>query len=85
MSRAIGDTVGAVVGVISDPDLQYVLRLAYSLLRITTTSPEHEFVIIATDGVWEFITSQEAVDFVCRKRKEDVQKSAGNAAAELTS
>lgn len=65
MSRAIGDTVGAAVGVIPDPDV--------SCFEI---QQDDQFLILATDGVWEFISSQEAVDFVYKKTPADVQKAA---------
>ena len=41
------------VGVIADPE---VVR--------HEIAPEDHFVILASDGVWEFIPSQEAVDIV---------------------
>lgn len=65
MSRAIGDTVGVEVGVIPDPDV-----------RVVEINEEDQFIIISTDGVWEFISSQEAVDFVCQKTRAEVQKAA---------
>jgi len=64
MSRAIGDTVGASVGVIPDPDF-----------KIVDVQPQDTFLIISTDGVWEFISSQEAVDMVAESTKDKVQQS----------
>eukprot|EP01068_Selenidium_serpulae_P008346 Selendium_serpulae@DN4961_c0_g2_i3.p1 len=54
MSRAIGDTVAANAGVICDADTnEYPIKPNCDL-----------FAILCSDGVWEFITSQEAVDIV---------------------
>mmetsp|Transcript_7448 Transcript_7448/g.20721 ORF Transcript_7448/g.20721 Transcript_7448/m.20721 type:complete len:169 (+) Transcript_7448:1318-1824(+) len=55
MGRSIGDHAVKPVGVIAEPE-------------ITTheLTDEDEFMIIATDGVWEFITSEEAVEIVAR-------------------
>ena len=30
--------------------------------------PDHDFMIIACDGIWDCLTSQQAVDFVCEKK-----------------
>lgn len=43
------------IGVIADPEL-----------TTTQLGPEHAFLIIATDGIWEFISSQRAVEMVAR-------------------
>ncbi|OMJ82735.1 hypothetical protein SteCoe_16503 [Stentor coeruleus] len=53
MSRSIGDNVAASVGVISEPEF-----------LIHNIKKEDRFIIIASDGLWEFITSKEAVDIV---------------------
>ena len=53
MSRSIGDHAVKEVGVIADP-----------VVSTHTLIAEDEFLIIATDGVWEFITSDEAVKIV---------------------
>lgn len=53
MSRSIGDNIAASVGVISEPEF-----LIHNIKR------EDRFIIIASDGLWEFITSKEAVDIV---------------------
>eukprot|EP00210_Caulerpa_lentillifera_P003700 g3533.t1 len=68
MSRALGDECAHQMGVISEPDV-----------TITEVHPEAIFAIFASDGVWEFVSSQEAVEIVhnstdpnagCRKVKQ---------------
>ncbi|CAG9319239.1 unnamed protein product [Blepharisma stoltei] len=53
MSRSIGDLVAKSVGVSAEPEI--VIR---------KLEPQDKFIILASDGVWEFISSQEAVDIV---------------------
>jgi serine/threonine protein phosphatase PrpC len=53
MSRSIGDVVAQSVGVVYNPEVNQI--------EITE---DDEFVLICSDGVWEFITSQEAVELV---------------------
>jgi len=53
MSRSFGDGVAHSVGVIAEPEI-----IEYSLLH------EDKFIILASDGIWEFITSDECVGFV---------------------
>jgi serine/threonine protein phosphatase PrpC len=53
MSRSFGDSIAARVGVISEPDVGFH--------RIHASD---KFIIIASDGLWEFISSQEAVEIV---------------------
>lgn len=48
MSRSFGDEVAGNVGVIVDPEVQ-----EYNL------SENDKFLIMATDGIWEFMSSQE--------------------------
>lgn len=52
-TRSIGDQAAESIGVVADPEV-----------TITQLSPAHQFVVLASDGVWEFITSQQAVDMV---------------------
>ena len=51
MTRALGDTLGTRIGVISCPEV-----------ISTAIGPDDAFIILASDGIWEFISSQEAVD-----------------------
>jgi len=54
MARSIGDHAVKGVGVISEPEVT----------MHTIDEDVDEFVIIATDGVWEFLSSEDAVDIV---------------------
>eukprot|EP00920_Eleutheroschizon_duboscqi_P003228 GHVT01007541.1.p1 GENE.GHVT01007541.1~~GHVT01007541.1.p1 ORF type:complete len:160 (-),score=26.71 GHVT01007541.1:169-648(-) len=62
MSRALGDTLGGKAGVIAEPDIQ-----EYSL--------DHRdvFLTICSDGVWEFISSADAVAMITEFGIERVQ------------
>ena len=53
MSRSFGDEVAHLVGVITEPEI-----LEYYL------SKEDKFIILGSDGLWEFIDSQECVEIV---------------------
>ena len=55
MSRSFGDQAAESVGVYAQPDI-----------TVTRLDAGDEFLIFASDGVWEFINSQEAVDIVAR-------------------
>ena len=65
MSRSLGDEVSKTLGVISTP---VVSRFAIA----------NDFLIIASDGVWNVITDQEAVDFV-EKFRHVASRSRGKA------
>lgn len=53
MARSIGDHAVKKIGVIAEP-----------VVSVHVVAPEDEFVIFATDGVWEFVSSEEAVKIV---------------------
>lgn len=53
MARSIGDHAVAQVGVIAEP-----------VVTSHQVSPQDDFLIIATDGVWEFLSSEAAVEIV---------------------
>ena len=53
MSRSFGDEVAHTVGVIVNPEID-----EYQLLN------EDKFIILASDGIWEFISSEEVVNIV---------------------
>lgn len=66
MSRAIGDTIGVQAGVICDPDVA----------EFTIDEGRDLFIVLCSDGVWEFLSSAEVADFVFRNGIRGVQKSA---------
>jgi serine/threonine protein phosphatase PrpC len=53
MSRSLGDTVAAQIGVTCEPEIFE-----------TILTPAHKFIILGTDGVWEFLTIEELVEMV---------------------
>ncbi|KAK6590276.1 hypothetical protein RS030_162475 [Cryptosporidium xiaoi] len=72
MSRAIGDTLGYQAGIIPEPDI-----------NTFQIQPEKDsFILICSDGVWEFISSQEAVDIVAEGGSSGAQMSAEKLARE---
>lgn len=55
MSRTLGDSLAQTIGVTCDPETLEV-----------NLDANDEFVLICSDGVWEFISSQEAVEIVSK-------------------
>lgn len=55
MSRSLGDQLAHSVGVTATPEIT-----SFSI------QSEDRFIILATDGIWEFISSEEAVELVGR-------------------
>ena len=53
MARSFGDEVAASVGTISEPEIEYF-----------DITEEDKFIILASDGIWEFISSRECVNMV---------------------
>ena len=53
MSRSFGDEVGHEVGVIVNPEIN-----EYEFLN------EDKFIVLASDGLWEFISNEEVIDIV---------------------
>jgi serine/threonine protein phosphatase PrpC len=56
MSRSIGDGHAKQAGVIADADV-----------KVVSVTADDRFLLIATDGLWEYIDSEEAVTIVARK------------------
>ena len=66
MSRSIGDFMIHDFGVTSEPEIT-----EYNI------TAEDKFIILASDGVWEFLTNQEAVNAVATGIIDlDINKSA---------
>uniref|UniRef100_A0A6I8RXF2 Protein phosphatase 1G n=1 Tax=Xenopus tropicalis TaxID=8364 RepID=A0A6I8RXF2_XENTR len=43
-------------------------------IKVVTLSEEHEFMVLACDGIWNVMSSQEVVDFVHEKIESQLQK-----------
>lgn len=65
MSRSIGDTDAQAVGVICEPD---VVELE--------VSENAEFVLLCSDGIWEFVTNEEAVEVVGKFPRQQARQAA---------
>merc|ERR1711939_620370 len=57
MSRSLCDTIGKQCGVTSDPEM-----FTFDI------KPTTHFIILASDGLWEFVENQDAVD-ICMRAK----------------
>ncbi|KAK4533574.1 hypothetical protein CCYA_CCYA18G4456 [Cyanidiococcus yangmingshanensis] len=57
MSRSFGDQVVENIGVTADPEI-YQLRLC----------PADAFIVLGSDGIWEFLSNDEVVQFVGRRK-----------------
>lgn len=71
MTRSIGDTVGVTAGVTSIPDV-----------RVLKVQRDWRFLLVCSDGIWEFINSQEAVDIIAQFPSSEVQKAVDSLASE---
>ena len=72
MSRALGDQRAAQIGIIPTPEVLSV-RLTEGDL----------FVLLASDGVWEFVSSQEAVEVVYSRLKSGQREQCAQALVDL--
>lgn len=57
MTRSVGDTVLSRYGVVPQPEV-----------TATALGSREEFVVVASDGVWEFMSSEDVVNFVAREK-----------------
>lgn len=71
MTRALGDTIGATIGVTSTPEVW-----------VHPIGTDWRFLLLCSDGVWCHLSSQEAVDLVSHFPPDQVQAAAESLAAE---
>ncbi|CAK0737017.1 hypothetical protein CVIRNUC_000841 [Coccomyxa viridis] len=64
MSRAMGDTMARRAGVISEPEFCFV-----------DLASDDETLILASDGVFEFMSDEEVVDIVCNGNTADAEEA----------
>ena len=64
MSRSLGDTVAASCGVIAEPGI-YLSPPSHSLDVIEYhIAADDKVIIMGSDGVWEFISNEDAIQIV---------------------
>ncbi|SBS88332.1 protein phosphatase PPM5, putative [Plasmodium ovale curtisi] len=73
LAMAIGDTLGHQIGIISEPDF----------MEVNINEDEDILVLICSDGVWEFITSEEAINLVYQFGYDNVMNSVQDAVENL--
>eukprot|EP00931_Biecheleriopsis_adriatica_P064463 TRINITY_DN39239_c0_g1_i1.p1 TRINITY_DN39239_c0_g1~~TRINITY_DN39239_c0_g1_i1.p1 ORF type:complete len:377 (+),score=93.52 TRINITY_DN39239_c0_g1_i1:86-1216(+) len=71
MTRSIGDTVGSTAGISCEAEVRSLPR-----------QPDWQFMLLCSDGIWEFVSSQEAVDIVSRYPASKAQEAAEALASE---
>lgn len=69
VARAFGDAIAAGIGVLADPEVW-----------VRTVCSNDCFIILASDGLWEFTSCQEAVDIVAENLQATGEKNAEKAA-----
>jgi serine/threonine protein phosphatase PrpC len=68
MSRSIGDTVAHSVGCSCEPDITH-----------TVLGPQDKIVLLASDGIWEFLSNQQVANIVYPFFEKDAPEAAANA------
>ena len=71
MTRSFGDIIGSTVGVINEPEIKFFKH-----------KKENKFIIIGSDGLWEYISCQEAINIVA-EFYEDKNFDSNNAVIKL--
>lgn len=72
LSRALGDHAYKQNKELSDRE-QMITALP-DVIKLTLNPNEDEFMVLACDGIWNFMSSQEVVDFVRPRLQENNEK-----------
>jgi len=82
MARSIGDHLVSDVGVCAEPEVR---KFELGAMPTDPASDGHHFIVMASDGVWEFIESADACALVLKFLKADIDKGAsGDATVAVT-
>ena len=68
MSRSVGDTVAHSVGCSCEPDITH-----------TILTPNDKIILLASDGIWEFLENQQVANIVYPYFEKDAPEAAANA------
>lgn len=79
VSRSFGDHIAQEAGLVSMPEIQTLPLLSRNSIQIRSTDM-NQIIIMGTDGLWEWVSSQEAMDVAWGANS---AKEAAEALAEL--
>ena len=68
MSRSVGDCIAHSVGCSCEPDIHHTLL-----------TPSDKIVLLASDGIWEFLSNQQVANIVYQYFSKDAPEAAANA------
>lgn len=77
MTRCFGDSISKTIGVTSEPGNIYIELTKYEI------SPDDRFMVIATDGIWEYLSNRKVVRVVNKEWKEGSIRTACDKLMEL--
>lgn len=78
MSRSLGDYQAHSIGVIPDPGKSIIINHSIDIDKYELNK-EDKFIVIASDGVWEFLENEEVADIVWPFFVKHSPEAAGNA------
>ena len=64
MTRSFGDEVASRVGVIAEPGTNIWPLTFYIEILELDLCPDDKFIVLASDGVWEFLSNEEVANIV---------------------
>mmetsp|Transcript_36037 Transcript_36037/g.26775 ORF Transcript_36037/g.26775 Transcript_36037/m.26775 type:complete len:97 (-) Transcript_36037:37-327(-) len=72
MSRSLGDRVAHTVGVSCEPEITQEIL-----------DPDDKIIVIASDGIWEFLSNEEVANMVAPYFEKGAPEAAANALVKL--
>lgn len=73
LSRALGDHAYKLNTALPPP--QQMITALPDVRRLAISPPDDEFMVLACDGIWNFMSSQEVCDFVRPRIAEQIKLS----------
>ncbi len=64
MTRSFGDEVAGRVGVIAEPGKIFVVVYNYLEILELDLCKDDKFIVLASDGVWEFLSNEDVAQIV---------------------
>lgn len=58
MSRSLGDNQAHLIGVIPEPGIHNFFIIIFLEIEKYELTPDDKFIVVASDGVWEFLENE---------------------------